>query len=325
MDSPVPPPELPDVTPSLSSLGTSPDQAASGIQQPVLSAEFLARLHGIRLASRKVFSGHHKGERRSRHRGSSVEFADFRDYTPGDDPRFVDWNIFGRHGRLSIKLFHEEEDLPVSFFVDISGSMGFGEPKTKLQLAREMTAALGYVGVSGLDRVSLGAMAEEGQQPDLPARRGRQAYHQLQSWLARLEAQGPTNLPVSLRRHAMKMSHAGLVVVLSDFLDPAGFERAVLPLLERGCEIHMLHILSPEELQPSLTGDLRLLDSETQEVLEVTVTPNLLARYQNRLGAWLNHLEDYARRRGIHYQLLRTDGDPLAMVLKTLRRAGLVK
>jgi uncharacterized protein (DUF58 family) len=266
-----------------------------------------------------------KGERRSRARGTSVEFADFRDYTPGDDPRFVDWNIYGRHGRLSIKLFHEEEDLPVYFLIDTSASMGFGWGRTKLRMAQEMAGALAYVAASGLDRVSLGALAAESQVPDLPARRGRQALASLQDWLLRLRAVGPTELAQSVRRHVLRMGRPGLVVVLSDFLDPEGVHRALGQLAERGNEVHALQILAPEELNPELAGDLRLVDSERGEFVEVTVTPQLLQRYKAVLQAVTSGLESECRKRGI-MSILVSSNDPVeTVVLRTLRRTGLVK
>jgi uncharacterized protein (DUF58 family) len=275
--------------------------------------------------ARRVFAGRMKGERRSRQRGTSVEFADFRDYTPGDDPRFVDWNIYGRHGRLSIKLFHEEEDLPVYFLIDVSASMGFGEPRTKLRMAQELAAALGYVAAAGMDRVSLGALAAENQVPDLPARRGRQAITALESWLQRLTADGPTSLATSVRRYCLRLTRPGLVIVLSDFLDPAGHHRALSQLVERGCEVHALHIMTPEELDPSLTGDLRLLDAERGEFVEVTMTPRLIQRYKATVETWLAGIQADCRRRSIGYMLVRTTDAVDQTVLRSLRRTGLVQ
>jgi uncharacterized protein (DUF58 family) len=284
------------------------------------SPEFLAQLERLTLASRRTFRGRVKGERRSPRKGQSVEFSDYRPYGMGDDLRYVDWNIYGRLNRLHVKLFVDEEDLCVHLLVDGSSSMAFGEP-TKLRYAARVASALGFVGLVSLERVGVGVLREKVTEGWAPTR-GRNQFVTLVDFLARLEADGVTNLNRGLSDYARRAHEPGLAIVISDLLDPGGFESGVRALLERRFEVHVIHVLAAEELQPTLAGDLRLHDSETDSMLEITVDGEALRRYRQRLGEFLQRVEDFCRSQEIGYRRVSTETPVEEFVLSHLR--GLV-
>jgi uncharacterized protein (DUF58 family) len=279
--------------------------------------EFLAQLERLTLASRRTFRGRVKGERRSPRKGQSVEFSDYRPYGIGDDLRYVDWNIYGRLDRLHVKLFVDEEDLCVHLLVDASNSMDFGRP-TKLRYAARVAAALGFVGLVSLERVGVGVLREKVSE-GWPPTRGRNQFVALVDFLAGLRAGGATSLNQGLANYAMRAREPGLVVLFSDLLDPAGFEPGVRALLERRFEVHIVHVLTPEELHPTLAGDLRLHDSETSEVREITVDGDALRGYRQRLGQFLERVEGFCRSAEIGYRRVTTEMPAEEFVLSHLR------
>jgi uncharacterized protein (DUF58 family) len=284
------------------------------------TSEFLAQLERLTLASRRTFRGRVKGERRSPHKGQSVEFSDYRPYGIGDDLRYVDWNIYGRLDRLHVKLFVDEEDLCVHLLVDASSSMDFGRP-TKLHYASRVAAALGFVGLVSLERVGVGVLREKVSE-GWPPTRGRNQFVALVDFLAGLRAGGATSLNQGLANYAMRAREPGLVVLFSDLLDPVGFEAGVRALLERRFEVHIVHVLTPEEVHPTLAGDLRLHDSETDELREITVDGDALRTYRQRLGQFLERVEGFCRSAEIGYRRVTTEMPVEEFVLSHLR--GLV-
>lgn len=281
------------------------------------TSEFLAQLERLILASRRTFRGRVKGERRSPHKGQSVEFFDYRPYGIGDDLRYVDWNIYGRLDRLHVKLFVDEEDLCVHLLVDASNSMDFGRP-TKLRYASRVAAALGFVGLVSLERVGVGVLREKVSE-GWPPTRGRNQFVAMVDFLAGLRAGGATSLNHGLANYAMRAREPGLVVLFSDLLDPAGFEAGVRALLERRFEVHIVHVLTPEEVHPTLAGDLRLHDSETNEMREITVDGDALRSYQQRLGQFLERVEGFCRSAEIGYRRVTTEMPVEEFVLSHLR------
>jgi uncharacterized protein (DUF58 family) len=281
------------------------------------TSEFLAQLERLTLASRRTFRGRVKGERRSPHKGQSVEFSDYRPYGIGDDLRYVDWNIFGRLDRLHVKLFVDEEDLCVHLLVDASSSMDFGRP-TKLHYASRVAAALGFVGLVSLERVGVGVLREKVSE-GWPPTRGRNQFVAMVDFLAGLRAGGATSLNHGLANYAMRAREPGLVVLFSDLLDPVGFEAGVRALLERRFEVHIVHVLTPEEVHPTLAGDLRLHDSETDELREITVDGDALRSYRQRLGQFLERVEGFCRSAEIGYRRVTTEMPIEEFVLSHLR------
>lgn len=290
---------------------------------PLLSPEFLARLEQLELVSRKIFQGRMKGERLSKRKGQSVEFADYRQYVVGDDLRFLDWNLFGRLERLFIRLFLEEEDLHFYILLDNSLSMDFGSP-TKLQYARQVAAALAFVGLVNLDRVMIEVFNDRLVQ-SLPAQRGRRSLWRVLDFLQKLEPAGPSNLARSLRTFSLKCSGKGVVVLLSDMMDKAGYEEALRYLVVRQLDIYLIQVLSQEEIEPQIVGDLQLVDVEDEDMAEITVSAPLLKRYKQNLAAYRSALSQYCSKRGISYLFTSNQVPFERLVLTYLRQRGLVR
>jgi uncharacterized protein (DUF58 family) len=290
---------------------------ARATQRGFFTSEFLAQLERLSLASRRAFRGHVKGERRSPRKGQSVEFSDYRPYGVGDDLRYVDWNIYGRLNRLHVKLFVDEEDLCLHLLVDGSASMGFGHP-TKLDYAARLAAAIGFVGLVNLERVGVGVLREKVGE-GWPPVRGRNQFNALVDFLTGLRPGGVTRLNEGLANYAMRAREPGLAVIISDLLDPAGFETGIRALLERRFEIHVVHLLAPEELNPTVTGDLRLHDSETGEMRELTVDGEALRGYRQRLHHFLERAEAFCRAQELGYRRVTIDVPVEELLLSQLR------
>jgi uncharacterized protein (DUF58 family) len=301
----------------------------------LLTPELLRRLEQFQLLAARRAKSSARGERRSRARGQSVEFADYRNYVHGDDFRYLDWNLYGRLERLFLKLYEEERELPVRIFLDASESMTFGEPR-KFDFARQVAAAIGYVALSGFDRVSVipfpdlanGANTDPATRiPELAARgalrsvRGKRSAMQFFQNLTALTAGGPANLNEALRRGALEARQAGVAVVLSDFLDPAGYESGLTALVGRGFQVDLVQILAPDELSPLSFGDLRLVDSETGAMQEVTFGRFRLKAYRQTVQNFMQRLREYCKGRGINFFTASSNTDLQELLLKQLRQA----
>jgi uncharacterized protein (DUF58 family) len=296
---------------------------AEATQPPLLEPQFLARLEQLELVSRKIFLGRMKGERRSKRKGQSVEFADYRNYVVGDDLRHLDWNLFARLDRLFLRLFMEEEDLHVYLLIDNSLSMNFGSP-TKLHYARQVAAALAFIGLVNLDRVVIRAFNDRLTQ-SLPAARGRRSLWRVLDFLQKLEASGPSDLRRALRTFSIECSGKGIVVLLSDFMDKGGYEDSLRYLVARQMDVYAIQILSQEEIEPELAGDLKLVDAEDEDVAEVTAGPALLKRYKENLAAFRASLNEFCTRRGVAYLFTSNQVPFERLVLTYLRQRGLVR
>jgi uncharacterized protein (DUF58 family) len=285
--------------------------------QELLSAEFLAQLERLALLSRRSFRGRVRGERRSPRKGMSVEFSDYRQYGHGDDLRYVDWNIYGRLDRLYVKLFVDEEDLCLHLMIDASGSMGFGTP-TKLEFAARLAAALGFVGLVNLERVGVGVIRDQVAEGWSPTR-GRNQVLPLMDFLGRLRVGGRTSLNDGLGAYSLRAREAGLAVLVSDLMDPAGYERGLKALLERRFDVHVVHLLTPEEMNPDFGGDLRLIDSETGELRDLTLDAEALRGYRQRLRDFLERAESFCRGNEISYHRVVTDTPVEEFMLRQLK------
>ncbi len=291
--------------------------------QSLLDPKFLAQLEQLELVTKKIFLGRMKGERRSKRKGQSVEFADYRNYVVGDDLRFLDWNLYARLERLFIRLFMEEEDLHFYVLIDHSASMGFGDP-TKLQYAKQVAAALGFVGLVNLDRVAIAAFTDKINFEMQPLR-GRKSLWRLLSFLDQIEPGGAGDLKESLRKFSLQCAGKGIVVVLSDFMDKAGYEDALRYLVARQLDVYVIQVLSQEEVEPEIVGDLKLVDAEDEDAAEITVSGPLLRRYKQNLAAFRAGLHDFCTRRGAT-SLFTTNQVPFdKLVLSHLRQRGLVR
>ena len=296
------------------------------VMEALISPDLMKRLEQLQLLARRRSKSTAKGERRSGARGQSVEFADYRTYVPGDDLRRIDWNLFGRLERLFIKLYEEERELPVTIYLDSSESMSFGRV-SKFDFARQVAAAVGYVALCGFDRVTVEpfplADDQAGLVGELRAVRGRQSAMRFFDNLNRLKAGGTADFNQALRLGAMKHRAQGVIVVLSDFLDPAGYEDGLKSLASRGSEVHAVQILAPEELEPSSYGDLRVIDSETGAEQEVTFGKYRLKAYRATVQNYCRRLQEYCRARGIRYQLAQSDTPIDDLLLKAMRTGGM--
>ena len=287
---------------------------------PLLEPALLRRLEGLALQVRRAVSGQMGGERRSRRRGQSVEFADFRNYTPGDDYRLIDWNAYARLDRFMLRLFVAEEELPLSLFVDLSGSMDWGKPN-KAETARKLAGAIAYVALAALDRVRLTVFADGPTSGGAPYR-GRRAAGELFARLQSFPVGGPTNYarlvwPIGRQR-------PGMSVLISDGLGEPGMDAALAALQRAQQEGAVLQLLAPQELTPDWTGDARLKDAETGVEREFTATPLTQGAYLRALGQRTTDIERAAHRRGLRFARLST-ADPIDdMVQLTLRRVGLL-
>ena len=288
----------------------------------ILDATFLKKLERLSLATRRPFAGQMKGEKRSVKRGTSIEFADYREYTLGDDLRYVDWNTAARLDKLFLKLFVEEEDLYLALLLDTSKSMDFGDPK-KLHYAVRLAAALGYIGLSNYDRVSVQPYAAALGKP-LPTQRGKGGVLPFFAYLERLQASGETGIAASLHRFAATVRNKGVAIVLSDLFDP-NWQDGLRALLARGYQVAVLHTLSEDEIKPTLLGDLRVIDSETGEIKEMSVNPQLMARYQQTFDTFCGEIEAFCHRYGVDYLRTSTALPFEDLVLKYMRQGGLVK
>ena len=259
---------------------------------------FLRRLERLRVVARRQHGSISFGGRRSRMRGTSIEFADYREYVPGDDPRSIDWNIYGRSDRLVVKLREDEESLAVYVVVDVSRSMDWGT-ENKLGHARRLASAIGYVGLSASDTVMGVAVADRVVSISTPLR-GRGAYPRLFGFFGGLAPAWKTDLAAALRGLAAGHRPRGLVIVISDLLSP-GAHDGLHALVERGYEAVVAHVIDPSEVDPDLEGDLDLYDRETGEVIRIAADASLGARYRERVGAWISEQEALCARRQIRY------------------------
>ncbi len=289
----------------------------------LLTPELLARLERLELVSRKIFRGRLKGERRSRRKGQSVEFADFRNYVPGDDLRFMDWNLYARLDKLFLKLFLEEEDLHFFALVDASQSMDFGNP-TKLQYAKQLAAALGFIGLVRADRVKVEAISSS-RVGNGPVLRGRRSLWRMMEYLEGIQAGNNVSLAEGVKNFCLRSSGKGILVLLTDLMEKSGYEQALRLLLAQQMDVYVIHILSPEELDPDIKGDLRLIDSEDADEAEITVSRPLLDRYRRTLASFIDGARVYCTRRGITYMMASTSVGVEEMVTKYLRQRGLVR
>ena len=289
----------------------------------LLSPQLMARLERMELVSRKIFRGRMKGERRSRRKGQSVEFADFRAYVSGDDLRFIDWNLYARLDRLFLKLFLEEEDLHVFVVLDNSRSMEFGEP-TKLRFSQQLAAALGFVALCRSDRVQIASLTS-GRSGSLAPLRGRHSIWRLLSQLQDIQVEDDADLYRGIRDFSMRCPGRGIVVVISDLLEKNGFEPAFKHLIARDMDTYVVHLLAAEEVRPELTGDLKLLDSEDHDATDISISRVILDRYDQTVRSFLARAREYCVKRGIGYVFADTRIPIEELIQGHLAQRGLVR
>ncbi len=324
----------------------------------LLDSRLIAQISQLDLTSRKIFSGKLRGERRSKKRGESVEFADHRPYATGDDLRHIDWNIYARLDMLFMKLFLEEEDLSLHIVLDCSESSDCGEPNKFLSMQR-LAMALGYIGLVNLNRVAVttlgGALSShneprasasapspsppggEGRGEGSPSSslplpshsirdlRGRRRTQDLARFICALRPEGGSDFNECAKRIAMTRRGKGVMIVLSDFFMKEGYETGLRLLVGRGYDVFAMQIMSPQEIEPDITGDLRLRDVEDFDQAEVTITAPLLKRYKQTLAAYCGELREFCARREITNLSVRTDTPIETLLLDYMRQRGLLR
>lgn len=286
------------------------------------------KLDQLMLVAKRVRAGAMKGDRRSIKRGTSVEFADYRNYVPGDDLRQLDWNIYARLDRPYIKLLEDEEDLAVHLLLDTSASMDWPKEgdagQHKLLFAKRLFASLAYISLSTNDNLTMTGMNDYGMNHFGPVRGRGQSVAMLR-YVHDLQPLGIADLNPLLKAYGLRAGRPGLAFLISDLFSPSGYLDGLNALLGRGYEVVILHVLSPDEVVPPLAGDLRLVDVETGRPQEVTIDASMRAIYQKRFEAWQAAVREDCARRGIHYLMVTTDTPWEKTLLFDLRRLGVVK
>jgi uncharacterized protein (DUF58 family) len=302
--------------------GRRPALLPSDVDPTVFDEAFLRQLERLLLLMRSPVRGGLKGGRRSVKRGQSVEFADFRDYTLGDDLRQLDWNVLARLEKLFVKLFIEEEDVTITILLDGSASMASGVPN-KLQFAKRAAAALGYIGLASEDRVAVTVLGGRAARRRTAMRGSGRVLRLLGDLSTVTAADGPTDLLAAARHAAAQLSGRGVVILISDLLDAAA-DRVIRELASTRSELIVLHVLSPQELDPALEGDLRLVDAETGEGVDVTADLATVDAYKARLAAWQDGFARLAAKRGATYVDLSTETPLNDLIFAELRRRRVV-
>lgn len=304
---------------------TAADKQTTVVEDGRLFDEaFLRKLERLAVMSRRAMAGQLQGERRSPKRGQSVEFADFRPYTLGDDIRRIDWNAYARLERFFIKLFVEEEDLTVHLLLDASQSMAWGRPQ-KFEYAVRSAGALGYITLAGLDRLTATVLAgKQNGSPPLTPLRGKRHALKLFAFLQNIHPAGRTPLGPRLQAYAAGALQPGPLLLFSDLFDDTVLE-GLRALASRGFEVTVMHTLSPDEVDPELSGDLKLKDVETGDEVEITADYDLLQRYRRGLEAWQQEIAAFSQARGINYVPLVTSIPIEEVLFALLRRQGVLR
>lgn len=283
--------------------------------------DFLKKLEYLDLVARRLVFGRQQAMRTSVKKGASIEFKDFREYSPGDDPRTIDWSVYARLGELYIKLFRQEEELDLWILLDTSASMDFGEPN-KFDHARRIAAALAYIGLANMDSASVVPFAQElGRGRD--KLRGRSRIFELLDFLTQLPAQGETDFELAARKFVTRIRKPGLVVIISDFYGLMKAQSAIDQLRFFKHQLYVIQIASPWELDPPIRGEFRLVDTETSEHEDLTVTDSMLKRYKQAFTSFSAELRSYSMKYSIGYSLADTETAFDDFVVKVLQRGGL--
>ncbi|NLM10290.1 MAG: DUF58 domain-containing protein [Clostridiaceae bacterium] len=280
----------------------------------VLDSVELKKIHSLSMQIKLPVSGQATGNRKSKSKGSSVEFSDFREYTPGDDFRRIDWNAYGRFNRLFVKLYMEEREAPVQVFPDISLSMDYGNPN-KFAAACRLAAGISYISLLSYDSVYINPWNDKVQGTFGPFRT-QSAYAKVDALLAGLRASGASNFSDALKYMEWKAGR-GVSVVITDGLLKDGLEEGIKYLKYKNQDVFLCLLLSPEEMSPALNGALKLVDSETGEAIEVTVSASLLKKYEESLRQHLVSLGEQCRKWGVHFTTLTSDM-PVDLMLKSI-------
>lgn len=288
----------------------------------IFDSEFLKRLELLNVLSKKVFAGKIRGEKRSTKRGASVEFADYRQYVAGDDFRYIDWRAYARLEDFFLKLFVEEEDLNVFILIDASMSMQYGNPR-KITYAKKVAAALSYIALASLDRVNIIAFSGKGLQEN-PSTRGKGQIFNIFDFMDTIDVSGTTSFNAAMKSFTSRNNRKGVAFIISDLMCPDGYEDGVKYLQYQKYDVSIVHVLSPEELNPYYEKEIRFIDSETRDYCDITMNERALDLYKRRLEAFREGASEFCKRRNIGYVFSSTGDSFEDLILKYLRQASMV-
>lgn len=288
----------------------------------LLNEAFLKKIEYLYVISKKVFTGKLRAERKTKKVASGIEFADHRNYAPGDDIRALDWRLYARTEKLLIRLFEEKEDLKIYFLIDISASMLFNHNE-KLNYAKQMAAALGYIGLCNQDRVGFIAFNDK-IAAQMPTVSGRGQIFKIFNFLEQLQGYGETSFENAFKSFAAQNKRRGVAVVISDFQNPGGNENALKFLRYQQFETYVIHLVDPNEI-PSQTGDVTLIDAETHEKFNITITPKLIEKYKKTLELQFLKLESFCAANQMLYFKTPITTPFDEMILKIFRKGGFIQ
>jgi uncharacterized protein (DUF58 family) len=304
-------------------LGRGDRKVAAATDDDLFDDEFQRKLDYLALVSRKVFAGRMRAERRTKKSGSGVEFADHRDYQPGDDFRYLDWNVYQRFDRLLVRLYEEEEDLAIYFIVDTSASMAFGGGN-KLKYAKKVCAALAYVGLANLDRVSIVSTTDR-VTDRMPQTRGKARIFKVFRFLRELEPEGQTDLGDAMKTFVAQNKRRGLAVLVSDLYDPEGFEKGINVLRYNKFDPFVVHVVDQSEGRPKVHGDVVVYDCETGDEREVTVTAKVLERFEQANREYHAEIDRFCATHQVPYVTADVSVPFDELILRVFRRGGFLR
>ena len=288
----------------------------------LFDSEFLKRLEYLSLVSKRMFRGQLLAQRRTKQMGGGIEFADHREYSHGDDLRYLDWNVYARYGDLLLKRFQEEQDLHVYILLDASPSMNVGQPSTKFDYARRVAAALAYIALADLDRVGIYAYSNE-LIDEMPMTRGKDRVLSVLRFLDNLKTSGTrTDLARVVRGLVNRAQRTGVVVIISDLFDQDGFKQGIDLLRHRRFEPHVEQLHSTEEAQPKMLGDVELQEVETGQLRKLTITERKLKQYAELFQGFLGEIDAYCRTNSLSNTRTTIDLPFDELILRMMRAAG---
>ena len=293
------------------------------MKENIFDKDFFTKLNKINMALNFRLSNGTQGGRKSKAKGVSVEFSDFREYAPGDDFRRIDWNAYGRLDKLFVKVFMEEREGVFNFFLDKSKSMDQGDDN-KGEMALKIVASLGYITINNLDRIIVSGL-EDGNIVDLGSGTGKRTFQKLLRDLNNIEFNGATNLGESIRKR--KITGRGVSIVVSDFLNNGGLEN-----LEEGLkylafkkqQIILVQVLRKEDMEPAIDEEVTLIDSETREEVKMTLNYKVIEEYKKALKTYNNNLKNMAKKYGAKIVFVRSDESLEKVILDKFTRNNVV-
>lgn len=286
----------------------------------VFDGEFFKNLENISLKARMTINNGAAGGRRSKAKGSSVEFSDFREYTPGDDFRRIDWNAYGRFEKLFLKLFMEEREAYINIFLDCSKSMAVGEGD-KAKMAQRLSAVFTYLALNNLDRVCINNMASKGITPS-SAFMGKGTFQQALSFIENANFNGSTNLWDSIKKKQLKSR--AVAIVISDFFTEGSIEGLIKYLAFNKQQIVFIQVLNKDEISPEIDGQVRLIDSETKEEINITITPKMMKAYEIKLKALTNGIKEQLKRYGGSFVQVSSEEELQKVIFEKLSKEGII-